>query len=442
MQEYNSDKILTIEAPPSKSISHRALLCAALADGESCLDNVLQSEDILRTRECLLSLGVKIETKGSLLLVKGRGKKFNFSNKICLYGGESGTTFRLITGLLCGARGKFEFVPAGRMGERPIDGLEKAVKNTGTTFTYLKKAKCPPFILDSVGLNGGCLQVSLEQSSQYLSGLILGAVLAKREITIEVIGKKAVSWPYVGLTLEVLENFGGKFKVQVFENNKWLNKDFREIKAVIPGKIRFIVFPKTLKSTCFKVEGDFSNASYLLGAGVLGRKPIYVQGLNLKSLQGDRAILDILKNMGAKLEIKKEGVVAYPSFLTGIEVDMGLCPDLVPTVAVLASLAKGKTVIKNVAHLRIKESDRLEAMAKEISKTGTKTYIEADKLEIVPQEHLRKKCYFHSYNDHRVAMSLSLYRFKGIEVILDNPDCVAKSFPNFFSIINEILAYA
>lgn len=432
---------ITLEAPSSKSLSHRALLVAALAKGVSSLKKVLKSEDIFRTRECLESLGVRIEEKQEILEVEGKNKKFHFSSRKELFGGESGTTFRLVAGLLCGAKGEFLFVPAGRMQDRPMDGLEKAVLGQEIEFAYLKKPNCPPFILKSKGLKGPKLEVSLEQSSQYFSGLILGAMLAANPIVLEVVGKKALSWPYVGLTLEVLKTFGGKFKVEVKKGDVFEEVDFRTVKKVEPYKLRVTLFPSELKATSFQVEGDFSNASYLLSFGVLGQQPVLVKNLNPKSLQGDAVILDLLAEMGVSIAQEEDGFLVFPSKLKGIEADLGLCPDLVPTVAVLASMASTPSKIFNVAHLRLKESDRLLAMATEIAKTGCKVELKEDGLEIFPQKGdlVNKEIDFCTYNDHRVAMSLSLYSLKGLKPRFDNPSCVAKSFPEYFQVLAKVV---
>ncbi|MDQ7031976.1 MAG: 3-phosphoshikimate 1-carboxyvinyltransferase [Desulfonauticus sp.] len=430
--------VIKVEAPPSKSISHRALMCAALARGLSRLENVLESEDILRTKECLEKLGVNIKKDNGFYLVESPKERFVFNQEVELYGGESGTTFRLISGMLCGMEGTFKFIPAGRMNKRPMNGLEQAVAPHGITFTYLQHPSCPPFILRSQGLKGGVIRVSLEQSSQYLSGLILGSTLAKDKITIEIVGHKVLSWPYVGLTLQVLKEFGGKFAVEILENGQWVAKDFQDIESVSPGKIKFHIYPGSLQARSFRVEGDFSNASYLLAAGAVGQRPVLVQGLNLQTLQGDRAILDILEQMGARLEFQERGVVVFPSALKGIELDMGKCPDLVPTVAVLASLAKGPSLIKGVAHLRLKESDRLEAMARALISIGARVKVLEDGLDIEPGLTLKQPEIFHTYDDHRIAMSVSLYGLKGLKVNLDNPACVAKSFPHFFDVLRVI----
>jgi len=251
----------------------------------------------------------------------------------------------------------------------------------------------------------------------------------------------------VGLTIRVMQDFGLKPEIEVYENNTWKSKTLDEIKQIIPGRIRFIITPGEFKSRNYNVEGDYSNASYLLAAGALKDESVLVHNLNPDSLQGDKEIIDILKKMGARVVWQKgqgdsENTVSAGSvlvekqrsrYLHGIEIDMGSCPDLVPTVAVLMALADGPSRITNVAHLRIKESDRLQAVSNELSKMGCKTKLLEDGLEISPQKIPRgQKILFKTYNDHRLAMSLSLFQLAGIDVHLDNPACVAKSFPGFW----------
>ena len=442
--------MINLYAPSSKSISHRALMVAGLAEGESLISNLLESEDIARTRACLEKLGVVFEKAEDGFKVKGLAGKIvgrDSQSPLVLDVGESGTTCRLLTAIVAAGQGSFQIQGQGRMHERPIDALEMALKNQGVSFAYLENKGCPPFVLTTKGLKRGIIEISMEQSSQFLSGLLLAATMAEDRSIITVGGQKVVSWPYVGLTIKVMQDFGLKPEIEVYENNTWQSKTLEEIKQIIPGRIRFIITPGEFKARSYNVEGDYSNASYLLAAGALKDGPVLVHNLNPDSLQGDKEILDILKKMGARVVWHKgqgdsENSAAAGSVLVekqcsrplhGIEIDMGSCPDLVPTVAVLMALADGPSRITNVAHLRIKESDRLEAVSNELSKMGCKTKLLEDGLEIFPQKIPRgQKISFKTYNDHRLAMSLSLFELAGIDVELDNPACVAKSFPGFW----------
>jgi 3-phosphoshikimate 1-carboxyvinyltransferase len=231
----------------------------------------------------------------------------------------------------------------------------------------------------------------------------------------------------------MLADFGVPFAVETLEGDAWKKADWRALTDVVPGRIRFVMQPAPYTPREHVVEGDWSSASYFLAAGAVGREPVTVTGLRPDSLQGDRAILDILAAMDARIDVSAEGVTVLPSGLSGRELDMGRCPDLVPTVAAAACFASGETVIHNVAHLRLKESDRIEAVAENCTQAGAVVTTTADGMRIKPKA-LRtdQRVEFSSFNDHRLAMSAALFELAGIDVVLDNPGCVAKSFPTFW----------
>jgi len=447
----NAVPSIAVTAPPSKSLSHRALIAAALAHGQSRIENVLESDDIERTRDCLCAAGARFERRGDGYLVRGvSGTPAGGSERAVLIDvGESGTTCRLLTAVLAAGRGLFQVQGRGRMHERPIGELTRVLEGFGTEVRHLGKAGCPPLTLFAHGLPGGRAEVSLGESSQYLSGLLLASPLAASESLFEIGGSKAVSWPYVALTLDVMRDFGIDFTVERRGGGTWSEIDFREPTRVVPGEVRFKVRPGAYASRTYRVEGDWSNASYLLAAGALGQRPVAVAGLRPGSLQGDRAIVDILRAMGARADFSGEGaglaVTVFPGELRGVDVDMGHCPDLVPTVAVLASRAHGLTHITNVAHLRIKESDRLAAMAGELAKTGAGVEVLPDGLRIEGAAgsgsgRMTGPIEFATYGDHRIPMSLSLLELAGIRPVFDNPACVAKSFPGFWGQWRRIVA--
>lgn len=431
----NCAEPLELSAPSSKSMSHRALLVAGLARGTSRIGNVLKSDDLKHTRMCLESMGIGIADTGSDMLITGIDGKLKApeNKKVLLDVGESGTTCRLIAGIVAAGQGDFEISGRGRMHQRPIKSLDKALTPHGISFTYHYLDGCPPVTISSNGLSSGEINISLEDSSQYLSGILLGATMARDAVVINIVGEKVVSWPYVDLTLQVMGEFGLTPEVQVLRDEVWRTVQPFEIIEAKPGHVRFIVSPGVFMARDYQVEGDFSNASYLLAAGAISQQPVLVKGLNSSSRQGDRVILDILRKMGARVEISDQAVLVEPGKLQGVELDMGACPDLVPTVAVLASLARGRTRITNVAHLKIKESDRLGGVYNEISRTGCRCEIVNDGLIIEPENFLKdREISFCTYDDHRMAMSLSLYELVGIKVVLDNSGCVNKSFPGFF----------
>lgn len=448
---------IIVNAPASKSVSHRMIMGASLANGESLVENVLESQDLYQTMEILTNTGAKFEKldkgvyKVTGALPKG-GEDMQHAVSCNVH--ESGTTCRLLTAILAGGEGFFHIHGAPRMHERPIGTLTKTLEQLGAKFLF-EKDGYPPFLMKASGLKGGEVTISLEESSQYLSGLLLAAPLCKEQLTVYIGGKHVVSWPYIGLTLDAMKKFGARFDIAVKDkenstddNIKWKPVDFRSITEIIPGEIRFRVRPfvnnGTYKSGRYKVEGDWSGASYLLGAGVLGQNPVQVLGLSKNSLQADKALLDILEKMGAKIEHGEQGeITVYPSELTGITADMADCPDIVPTVAVIAAFAKGETKIENIAHLRIKECDRLHAMAAELKKIGIETVEYTDYLIVKGRpelQNLAEPVDFASYGDHRIVMSLSMLNLKNIKTKFDNPKAITKSFPEFFDIWNTICA--
>lgn len=429
-----TDPTTTIHVPASKSVTHRMFICAALAHGTSRIAAPLMSDDTKRTQTCLTSLGADFQDDDNGFRITGI--KRNGPNQAPLTTSldvaESGTTCRLITAVAAAFSGEHRIFGKGRMHDRPISGLTQALEPLGIQCHFEQKPDCPPLILRSQGLFGGQTSVSLEESSQYLSGLLLAAPLALGPIRVTITGKKAVSFPYVAVTLAVMADFGVMPQVEILQNEKFRPAQAGELTDIIPGQVRFSISPTVYRPNNRNVEGDWSNASYFLAASALLPSPLAVGGLNLNSAQGDRAILDILRRMGADIREQGDTILVSSKHLCGIDVDMGRCPDLVPTVAVLAAHGQGNTRIRNVAHLKIKESDRLSAVATELSRAGCRVETHSDGLTIVPGPLSKSPRTFNTYGDHRMAMSLSLLELSGVPVELDNPGCVAKSFPDFF----------
>ncbi len=438
--------IREVAAPPSKSVSHRTVIAAALGAGESRLANVLESEDLTRTMEILSVGGAHFERLGEgLYAVRGVSGTLagGAQEPVSCDVGESGTTCRLLTAVLAAGLGYFRVHGAPRMHERPIGELVSALRSQGVTVDYEGREGYPPLCINTHGMSGGDVSIGMSDSSQYLSGLLMAAPLGK-SMTIHVTGDKAVSWPYVGLTLQVMEDFGHRFQVEVREEDGWAPRDWRTLHEVAPGATRFAMRSGMYSAGDYRVEGDWSNASYFLAAGAIGPNPVRVTGLRADSLQGDKAMVDILRRMGASLEQDASGITVFPSPLRGIEIDMGKCPDLVPTVAVLAAFAQSPTLVTNVAHLRIKECDRLAGPVAELAKAGVRAEVREDGLVVfpagLPAVDAAHKPVFTAYNDHRMAMSLSLLELAGIPVTLDDPNCVAKSFPAFWHKWNRVRA--
>lgn len=441
---------IQVQAPASKSLSHRALICAALAPGESRLSGVLESQDTERTMACLAAMGAGFArvSEGEYRVTgmpdgpKGGplGGPSNGEAAADLNVGESGTTCRLLAGVAAAGRGAFRLHGEGRMHQRPLGEPARALAPQGVRFRFEEQDGYPPVTIETEGLPGGAIDVRLEESSQYLSGILLAAPLARSAMTIGISGSKAVSWPYVSLTLQAMADFGAPAVVEALAGGAFAPVDHAGVTRAEPGRLRFQVAPGRYRPRALRVEGDWSNASYFLAAGALGKAPVRVAGLRPDSLQGDRAILDILERMGARISWDADGVTVSPSALRGVDVDMGACPDLAPTVAVAACFAQGPTTIRNVAHLRIKESDRLEALATEIAKTGCGTAMFSDGLTITPAAlPAGRRILFDTRGDHRLAMAPALFALAGIIAEFDNPGCVAKSFPAFWGVFDPIL---
>ena len=463
-------------------------IAAALAHGESHLGNVLDSDDLTRTRTILESLGARFEPRspGELTVrgintmgVKGSqtpcGGTGAAPPDLDVDVGESGTTCRLLMAVLAANRGYFRLYGQGRMHERPVADLAAPLRSLGVQITYEQREGCLPLRIESAGFapsllsagsadSGGMVTVSCDESSQYLSGLLLAAPLVSSDsgpdsggLTILLGGSRAVSWPYVGLTLDILERFGIVFTVeQRQKDTDWEIIDWRALKDPRPGELRFRVSPGLFRPGRHVVEGDWSGASYFLAAGAIGPKPVRVLGLNPDSLQGDAAIQDVLIRMGARPEKEKgkekdgSAITVYPAALRGIEADLRHCPDLAPTVAALAAHAVGPTVIRGARHLTHKESNRIVALGCELSKAGCEVSLTGDGLVIVPPEgglrfpELPEAAAagggFSSHHDHRIAMSVALLGLpglrggKGFEPRLDDPACVAKSLPRFWDL--------
>jgi len=451
-------------------------IAAALADGESQLSNVLDSDDLARTRTILeVACGARFSSRGAGdLTVRGVNlAALAAGDSLDLDVGESGTTCRLLMAVLAAGRGHFRLHGQGRMHERPVADLAAPLRSLGVHITYEQRDGCLPLRIESTGFDlsrlpmdmaagsGGMVTVSCDESSQYLSGLLLAAPFVPPGVsygapsdgglTILLGGSKVVSWPYVGLTLDVLERFGIVFTVEQRQKGAgWERIDWRCLSAFLkepcPGTLRFRVFPGPYRPGRHVVEGDWSGASYFLAAGAIGPKSVRVEGLNPDSLQGDAAIQDVLLRMGARLDKEGSAITVYPATLCGIEADFKHCPDLVPTVAALAAHAIGPTVIRGAAHLKIKESNRIAALGLELHKVGCEISLTDDGLIIVPPSGgprlsgLPEGDLFSSHNDHRIAMSVALLGLpglrggKGFEPRLDDPACVAKSLPQFWSL--------
>ncbi len=405
----------TVKLPGSKSISNRVLLLAALADGETRVENLLDSDDTSVMLNALELLGVRIERDSATV----RGG--SFPNKSAdLHLGNAGTALRPLTAVLALAGGEYRLSGSLRMHERPIGDLVDALRAFGARIDYLGKEGFPPLALHPGTIRRGApLRVRGDVSSQYLSALLMAAPLAGSETRIEVEGG-LISRPYVEITLNLMRRFG----VEV-ERDGWKTFTVPAKRYASPGEIR--------------VEGDASSASYFLAAGAIGEGPVRVEGVGRSSIQGDIRFTEVLEKMGAKISMGEDWVEASASRgkLKPIDADLNHIPDAAMTAAVAALFADGTSTLRNVASWRVKETDRLAAMATELRKLGAAVEEGADALHVTPPARL-KSATIATYGDHRMAMSFSLAALGGIRVRIDDPDCVAKTFPQYFEALAGI----
>ena len=401
-----------VRLPGSKSISNRVLLLAALARGDTRILDLLDSEDVRLMRRALSTLGVSLARQGDAWLVKGVGGPLVTDNRRSeLNLGLAGTALRPLTAALALGDGEFVLDGNARMRERPIGPLVDALNALGADIGYVGKAGYPPVRVRGHGLAGGATQIDGGQSSQFLTSLLLAAPLARASVQVEVLGE-LVSKPYIDITLELMARFGGEARNDGYRHFSVATGGYRS-----PGD--------------YWVEGDASSASYFLAAGAIAGEGVRVHGVGRDSIQGDVAFAEVLAAMGAQVQRQATSIRVKPGRLVGIEADLNQIPDAAMTVAVLALFAKGRTRIRNIANWRIKETDRLAAMAAELRKLGAGVEEGADHLAIDPPARI-KAAAIDTYGDHRMAMCFSLAALGGVPVTIKDPNCVAKTFPDYF----------
>ena len=405
---------VTVEVPGSKSITQRALIAAALADGESTLLGPLESEDTRYTAAALEQMGVKVEKGREKWAVHGNSGRIATPGKE-IFLGNNGTATRFLTSVAALGNGTFQISGDERMAERPILPLMQALQGWDVDIASMNNNGCPPLLIKAKGLSGGKTILPEGKSSQYLSSLLLVAPYARKLAELDVEGD-ILSLPYVIMTLAVMESFGIRA-----EANEALNS--------------YVIPQGTYKAREYAIEGDASNASYFYAAAAVTGGEVTVPNVPVPSLQGDAAFVALLARMGCQINKTGEGLtVTGPDELKGITIDMGDMPDVVPTLAVVASQARGRTTIKNIAHLRIKECDRLHVMAVELAKMGARVQELEDALIIEGKDPDAPMhgAEIETYNDHRIAMSFAVAGLAVPGVKILGEECVAKSFPDFW----------
>jgi 3-phosphoshikimate 1-carboxyvinyltransferase len=409
-----------VNLPGSKSLSNRALLLAALAKGTTKITNLLESDDTRHMLNALKKLGIEYnlsEDKTECIVV-GNAGAIKSENFIELFLGNAGTAMRPLCAALCLGEGSYLLTGEPRMKERPIGHLVDALREAGANITYIESEGYPPLKIEANGLKGGDVEIEGAISSQFLTALLLASPMAKNNMTISIVGE-LVSKPYIDITLHIMKEFG----VNVVNDNY-------EKFTIEGGQIYKAV-------DRFMVEGDASSASYFLAAAAIKGGSVKVSGIGKKSIQGDVAFVDVLEKMGAKVQWGDDFVSVTKGELNAIDMDFNHIPDAAMTIATTALFAKGTTTLRNIYNWRVKETDRLFAMATELRKVGAKVEEGEDYLKITPPKEL-KHAAIDTYDDHRMAMCFSLLALNPVSVTINEPECTAKTFPSYFDVLESI----
>jgi len=409
-----------VNLPGSKSVSNRALLLAALAKGTTRLTNLLDSDDIRHMLNALTQLGVSYQLSADKTVceVEGLGKAFDAPEALELFLGNAGTAMRPLAAALCLGGGEYVLTGEPRMKERPIGHLVDALRQAGADVEYLENQDYPPLKIKGTGLKGGTVEIDGSISSQFLTAFLMSAPLAQDDVTIKIVGE-LVSKPYIDITLHIMAQFGVDVE----------NRDYQEF-VIRSGQT--YVAPGD-----FLVEGDASSASYFLAAAAIKGGEIKVTGIGKNSIQGDIQFADALEKMGAEIEWGDDYVISRVGELNAVDMDYNHIPDAAMTIATTALFAKGTTAIRNVYNWRVKETDRLAAMATELRKVGAEVEEGQDYIVITPPEQLIHAA-IDTYDDHRMAMCFSLVALSDTPVTINDPKCTSKTFPDYFDKLESL----
>jgi len=391
--------------PPSKSLSHRALICASLSPGKSRISNIMLSDDIKATINALSQLGAKFTINDNEVLVTGI-KKLKYNNEP-INCNESGSTIRFLIPLFSLTKKEIVFIGEESLIKRPQNIYKKIFNDDGNLFEQFSNK-----ILVKGSIKSRDYYIDGDVSSQFFSGLMFSLPLLKDDSTIYIKGNLE-SKSYIDLTIDILEEFG--IDIQEIENGYF-----------IPGNQKY-------KATNYRVEGDYSQAAFYLVGGILNGA-IKINDLNHETFQGDRAIIDIIKRMKGRIIFTENGFTAEKSNTHGTTIDISNCPDLGPIVALLGCLSKGTTTITNIQRLRLKESDRVESTLTALQKLGANISVKGDNIIIHGKSSLKGGVTVDSYNDHRIAMMISIAALRcDNPLVLTNEKAVNKSYPHFFN---------
>ena len=407
---YKSEVKGKVRVPSSKSYAIRGLMCAALAKGESQIINPLSSGDTDAALNVLRQVGVHVQQKGDLWQVTGSNFHQPDSDLFC---GDSAATLRFMAALCALIPGRCRLVAGPSLSSRPVKPLVQALRQLGVGVSC--RGEVAPVVVSGGNLKGGVTELPGDISSQFVSALLFIAPLAESDVIIR-LTTPLESKPYILMTLDCLEKFGIKVESS-------------------PDLTEFSVSRQAYKPAKYRVEGDWSSASYFLALGAVSGE-VTVKNLNRQSLQGDRVILDLLKDMGACVSIDGDSVTVKKSSLKAIQADLSDCIDLLPTMAVLAAAADGVSQFAGISRARLKESNRVSALREGLEGMGIKVIEENDRLIITGSE--PKGAVIDTRGDHRIAMAFGILGSVAGETVIDEAECVAKTFPQFWSILQSV----
>jgi 3-phosphoshikimate 1-carboxyvinyltransferase len=405
-----------VVVPGSKSYTHRIIIAAALSNGECRIRNPLLSEDTLLTMQALRQMGIRIDEPSSdLIIVSGSSGALEPSaDRIFL--GNSGTSMRLLTAVAALGQGTFTLTGTDRMAKRPIQDLIDALEQLGVRICSKNHNGCPPVEITGKKIRGGSVNINCRTSSQYLSALLLIAPYTDRGLEI-LVTEGPVSRPYVDMTVDVMEKFGVTIRREGYDRFK------------VAGQ-------QAYQAGAYAVEADGSQAGYFWAAAAVCGTEIKVKGVTEDSRQGDVNFAKLLATMGCETTTEPDGISVCGRYLRAADVDMGDMPDMVPTLAVVAAFAEGTTIIRNVSHLKVKESDRLASVVNELVKMGIDARCSADELIIVGGKPHGAE--IETYGDHRIAMSFAVAGLAIPHITILDENCVEKSFPNFWQVFEGL----
>ncbi|MFP3870577.1 MAG: 3-phosphoshikimate 1-carboxyvinyltransferase [Syntrophobacteria bacterium] len=404
----------TVSIPGSKSITHRYLIMAALAAGRSRITNALWCADTRYTAAALEKLGARINHSPEAVEVIGTGGELLCPSEP-IYLDNAGTAMRLLTAVVCLGRGSYVLAGDERMHRRPIGELLAGLRPLGGEAESVEQNDCPPVRVRASRLKGGRTELDASRSSQFVSAILLAAPYAARAVEVTLRG--LVSRPYVDITLEGMAAFGAR--------GRWVDEKTLRVEA-----------PDRYLAGTHNVEGDCSSASYFWAAAAITAGRVRTSNIRSGSRQGDLRLLQLLRQMGCGVQWDEEGVTVTGAPLRGITVDMSDMPDMVPTLAVIAAFARGTTRIGNVGHLRLKESDRLRAVAEGLQRMNLRVEEGSDSLTITGGK--AQAASIDPHNDHRIAMSFAVSGLRIGGVCIEEASCVEKSFPQFWELFQQL----